>query len=46
MNAVLGAFAAGVDPHLSLALQRFDGQMQYLDTFVGLPISEIQAIGA
>ena len=41
VNAVLATFAAGVDPHLSLALQRFDGGMQYLDTYVGLSLEEI-----
>lgn len=42
---VLAEFSAGVSM-LGVSLTKFNGGMQYLDTFVGLSVQEISALGA
>ncbi len=38
--------AAGpVAAHLKLSLQKFDGGLQYMDTFIGLSVEQIKAVG-
>ena len=45
-EALLAAFSAGNAKHLGMSLQKFNGGMQYEDTFVGIYIDEITSEGA
>ena len=44
INDVLSEFSAA-QTHLALSLQKFNGGMQYLDTYVGIPVEEIDTVG-
>ena len=45
-NALLSGFQASQAKHLGMSLQKFNGGMQYEDTFIGLSVDEITAVGA
>ena len=44
ISSVLTEFSAA-QTHLALSLHKFDGGMQYLDTYIGISIEEINSIG-
>ena len=44
VGAVLAEFGAQAS-HLGFSLQKYNGGVQYLDTFVGLTVDEISALG-
>ena len=45
-DALLAAFSAGNAKHLGMSLQKFNGGIQYEDTFIGLSVDEISSAGA
>ena len=45
VGSVLAEFASAGTGHLALSLQKFNGGMQYLDTYVGISVDEINTIG-
>ena len=44
VTAVLTEFGAQAS-HLAFSLQKFNGGLQYLDTFVGLSVDELNEVG-
>ena len=45
VTALLSEFDAGACSHLAISLQKFNGGIQYEDSFVGLSVDEINAVG-
>ena len=43
VDEVLAVF--GASPHLRLSLQKFNGGIHYMDTFIGLSVEQIRATG-